>query len=44
VSIGILTQELIPESNEQLGTRVSYIEASYVKFVEGAGARVVPVM
>lgn len=42
--IGVLAQELIMESDPQLHPRVSYIAASYVKFLEGAGARVVPVM
>jgi hypothetical protein len=44
VSIGVLAQELLLESDPQLNTNVSYIAASYVKFLEGAGARVVPVM
>lgn len=42
--IGVLAQELIMESDPQLDAGVSYIAASYVKFLEGAGARVVPVM
>lgn len=44
VPLGVLAQELIMKSNPQLDPRVSYIAASYVKFLEGAGARVVPVM
>jgi hypothetical protein len=44
VSIGVLAQELVTESDPQLDTGVSYIAASYVKFLEGAGARVVPIM
>jgi hypothetical protein len=44
VLTGVLAQELLVESDPQLYTGVSYIAASYVKFLEGAGARVVPVM
>ncbi|KAI4827167.1 hypothetical protein KUCAC02_030585 [Chaenocephalus aceratus] len=39
--IGVLAQENIPD--DQYAHGVSYIAASYVKFLEGAGARVVPV-
>lgn len=42
--IGVLAQELVMESDPRLDTGISYIAASYVKFLEGAGARVVPVM
>ncbi|XP_008395039.1 gamma-glutamyl hydrolase-like [Poecilia reticulata] len=38
--IGVLAQEVYPPKPNQ----TSYIAASYVKFVEAAGARVVPVM
>jgi len=42
--IGILSQEVYPDTliaKEYNAT--SYIAASYVKFVEGAGGRVVPI-
>lgn len=39
--IGILAQENLPEDPSPHGT--SYIAASYVKFIESAGARVVPI-
>ncbi|KAL0107080.1 hypothetical protein PUN28_015548 [Cardiocondyla obscurior] len=42
--IGILTQEIDYKLNEQYPDQYhSYIAASYVKFVEGAGARPVPI-
>lgn len=42
--IGILSQEMSSQSHSQYGDQYhSYIAASYVKFVEGGGARVVPV-
>ncbi|XP_046820404.1 chitobiosyldiphosphodolichol beta-mannosyltransferase-like [Vespa crabro] len=42
--IGILSQELNPHLNRTTGGQFSsYIASSYVKFVEGAGARVVPI-
>jgi hypothetical protein len=40
----VLAQELLLESDPEFNTHVSYIAASYVKFLEGAGARVVPIM
>ncbi|KAI9546066.1 hypothetical protein NQZ68_030652 [Dissostichus eleginoides] len=39
--IGVLAQENVP--GDQYAHGFSYIAASYVKFLEGAGARVVPV-
>ncbi|KAM9361581.1 gamma-glutamyl hydrolase [Symphorus nematophorus] len=39
--IGVLAQENLPDDPFANGT--SYIAASYVKYVEGAGARVVPI-
>lgn len=39
--IGILAQENLPEDPSPHGT--SYIAASYVKYIESAGARVVPI-
>lgn len=44
MSPGVLAQEKVLESDPQLNTHVSYIAASYVKFLEGAGARIVPIM
>ncbi|XP_018392928.1 PREDICTED: gamma-glutamyl hydrolase B-like [Cyphomyrmex costatus] len=42
--IGILTQEINETINEICDNQYhSYIAASYVKFVEGAGARVIPI-
>ncbi|KZC07017.1 Gamma-glutamyl hydrolase, partial [Dufourea novaeangliae] len=41
---GILTQEVSPYVNSRYDNQYhSYIAASYVKFLEGAGARVVPI-
>lgn len=41
--IGILTQEISYRLNTKWpGVYTSYIAASYIKFVEGAGARPVP--
>lgn len=41
---GILSQEISYKLNEKYpGKYDSYIAASYVKFIEGAGARVVPI-
>lgn len=41
--IGILAQEISYRLNKQWpGVYTSYIAASYIKFVEGAGARPVP--
>ncbi|KAF4524040.1 hypothetical protein B566_EDAN016023 [Ephemera danica] len=43
--IGVLTQELSSSLEGVYGENyTSYIAASYVKFLEGAGARVVPIM
>ncbi|GAA6223889.1 gamma-glutamyl hydrolase-like [Lates japonicus] len=39
--IGVLAQENLP--GDQLAQGSSYIAASYVKYLEGAGARVVPI-
>ena len=42
---GVLAQELSEYmSNKYPGNHTSYIAASYIKFLEGAGARVVPIM
>ncbi|XP_003699900.1 gamma-glutamyl hydrolase-like [Megachile rotundata] len=42
--IGILTQELSYSQKAKYGSHYdSYIAASYVKFVEGAGARAIPI-
>ncbi|XP_026481381.1 gamma-glutamyl hydrolase-like [Ctenocephalides felis] len=42
--VGILTQEIAYSLNQQYPDQFkSYIAASYVKFVEGGGARVVPI-
>ena len=41
--IGILAQECQPYFSEELCS-TSYIAASYVKYIESAGARVVPVL
>ncbi|XP_076762197.1 gamma-glutamyl hydrolase-like [Xylocopa sonorina] len=43
--IGILTQEISASLKKQVYPEIydSYIAASYVKFIEGAGARVVPI-
>jgi gamma-glutamyl hydrolase len=42
--IGILSEELLYSLEDKYpGQYHSYIAASYVKFVEGGGARVVPV-
>jgi gamma-glutamyl-gamma-aminobutyrate hydrolase PuuD len=41
--IGILSQELTEYMQEKHGNYTSYIAASYVKHVESAGARVVPI-
>lgn len=42
--IGILTEELTDHSKSMYNNAyTSYIAASYVKFIEGAGARVVPI-
>ncbi|XP_017887486.1 chitobiosyldiphosphodolichol beta-mannosyltransferase [Ceratina calcarata] len=44
--IGVLAQEVSPTMKNKIGNDIytSYIAASYVKFIEGAGARVVPIM
>ena len=44
VSTGVLAQEVVLAASPRLDDNSSYIAASYVKFLEGAGARVVPVM
>jgi gamma-glutamyl hydrolase len=41
--VGILTQPLNTEIGNSSKTNITYIAASYVKFVESAGARVVPI-
>ena len=43
LSTGILSQELTEYMQEKFGNYTSYIAASYVKHVESAGARVVPI-
>jgi hypothetical protein len=44
LSTGILSQELSDYMHDKFpGNYTSYIAASYVKYVEGAGARVVPI-
>ncbi|GLG97987.1 Folate gamma-glutamyl hydrolase [Gryllus bimaculatus] len=42
--IGVLSQEVSPTVAGIYGNHSSYIAASYVKFLEGAGARVVPII
>ncbi|KAK3931168.1 Gamma-glutamyl hydrolase A [Frankliniella fusca] len=42
--IGILSMELSPTIQKYCGAHDSYIAASYVKFVEGAGAQVAPIL
>jgi hypothetical protein len=44
VSTGVLAQEVVLIAAPGLDENISYIPASYVKFLESAGARVVPVM
>ena len=39
--LGVLAQENLP--GDQFARGSSYIAASYVKYLEGAGARVVPI-
>jgi hypothetical protein len=41
--IGILTQTLSDKQQEKLGYK-SYIVAAYVKYIEAAGGRVVPMI
>ena len=41
--VGIMTQPLGTEISNASSTNVTYIAASYVKFLESAGARVVPI-
>lgn len=45
--IGILTQEIAPNDNkydfQKENDQRSYIAASYIKYVEGAGARALPI-
>lgn len=42
--IGVLAQEISYELNQNWpGKYKSYIAASYIKFLEGSGARVVPI-
>ncbi|XP_017098550.2 gamma-glutamyl hydrolase A [Drosophila bipectinata] len=43
--IGILTQEVYPDGliSRHFENKTSYIAASYVKYLEGAGAQVVPI-
>lgn len=41
---GILSQEYYAGTKPPTPANLSYIAASYVKFVEGAGARVVPIL
>ncbi|ODN06193.1 Gamma-glutamyl hydrolase A [Orchesella cincta] len=42
--IGILSQEVYNKSDYSIPPTRAYIAASYVKYVEGAGARVVPIL
>ncbi|XP_034249200.1 gamma-glutamyl hydrolase-like isoform X2 [Thrips palmi] len=42
--IGVLSMELSPTIEKVVGAHHSYIAASYVKFVEGAGAQVAPIL
>lgn len=41
--IGVLSLELSPTIQKFVGQHHSYIAASYVKYIEGAGARVAPI-
>lgn len=41
--IGVLTQEITKTLNNSFPGHKQFIAASYVKFLEGGGARVVPV-
>jgi len=43
--IGVLTQEVYVDGliSRHFDNKTSYIAASYVKYLEGAGARVVPI-
>lgn len=41
--VGVLAQEISSHLSQYFEDANSYIAASYVKFVEGGGARVVPV-
>lgn len=42
--IGVMTQELTPELKALFPQHKSYLLSSYVKFMEQAGAQVVPIM
>ena len=42
--VGILAQELPHSLEESFVNKTSYIGAAYVKYIESAGARVVPVL
>ena len=42
--VGILAQELSYSLMEIFANKTSYIGAAYVKYIEAAGARVVPVL
>ena len=42
--MGILAQELSYSLMEIFANKTSYIGAAYVKYIEAAGARVVPVL
>lgn len=41
--VGILSQQTSTAMNEKFPGHHSYIAASYVKFIESGGARVVPI-
>lgn len=43
-SLGILAQEVFDSKNFTAPPSSTYIAASYVKYIEGAGARVVPIL
>lgn len=41
--VGVLVQDMDPAIDEQWPGHTGYIPGSYVKFVEGGGARAVPI-
>lgn len=42
--VGILSQELYPSASNDDERNQHYIAASYVKFIEGSGARAAPIL
>lgn len=43
--VGIMSEEYYPRNGKsRVSATASYIAASYVKFIEGGGGRVVPIM